>query len=191
MTCGPLRLSCAFLANYVPKCQMGSDSYGPILNTVSFLFSRWSHLVPDLLAVCITVQQENLLFRKLILSLRVCHRESSRDNMQISKDDAQNNNNGNGYGDVRNRPDANNDATTNATRPPGLNNIAQLAHTHTGEPTTTATARMANMAISPTSTLKSPTSTLRSPTSTLRSPTSTLGSTTDQIASEVKNFDFR
>ena len=28
---GPVRLSYAFLANYVPKCQMSSGPYGPIL----------------------------------------------------------------------------------------------------------------------------------------------------------------
>ena len=26
----PLRLSCVFVANYVPKCQMSSGPYGPI-----------------------------------------------------------------------------------------------------------------------------------------------------------------
>ena len=29
---GPLRRSCVFLANYVPKCQMSSGPYGPILH---------------------------------------------------------------------------------------------------------------------------------------------------------------
>ena len=30
LTYGPLRLSCVFLANYMPKCQMSSRPYGPI-----------------------------------------------------------------------------------------------------------------------------------------------------------------
>ena len=30
---GQLRLSCVLLANYVPKCQMSSSPYGPILTT--------------------------------------------------------------------------------------------------------------------------------------------------------------
>ena len=31
----PLRLSCVFIANYVPKCQMSSGPYGTILKEVS------------------------------------------------------------------------------------------------------------------------------------------------------------
>ena len=32
LTFGPLRLSCVFLANYMPKCQMSSGPNGPIFS---------------------------------------------------------------------------------------------------------------------------------------------------------------
>ena len=35
---GPLRLTCALLANYMVKCQMSSGPYGPILSNVQLIF---------------------------------------------------------------------------------------------------------------------------------------------------------
>ena len=36
----PVRLSCVFLANHVPKCQMSSGLYGPIFTSVSYNAKR-------------------------------------------------------------------------------------------------------------------------------------------------------
>ena len=50
LTYGPLRLSCVFLANYMPKCQMSSGPYGPIFWPIWFINQRalYNHALSSL-----------------------------------------------------------------------------------------------------------------------------------------------